>query len=199
MIDEVIQWLKLLGNIEFWVNAFEVFRGFGPAAPILLTCVESFIPVLPLVVIVTLNITACGPLFGLIYSWIGTSIGCTCVFLFFRKLVKPNLKFWIEHKEIFVKALEWVSKIDRKVLFAVAMMPFTPSVFVNMAFGLSDMHESEFLKVLISAKSVMMILISLFGNSVVAAASEPIFIILSVIILAVLWVLSKKAGKSAGL
>jgi uncharacterized membrane protein YdjX (TVP38/TMEM64 family) len=79
------------------------------------------------------------------------------------------------------------------------MMPFTPSVFVNMAFGLSDMDESEFLKVLISAKSVMMILISLFGNSVVASASEPLFIILSVIIFAVLWVLSKKVGQSTGL
>ena len=199
MIDELIEWVKVLGNIEFWVSALEIFRGFGPAAPILLTCVESFIPVLPLVAIVTLNITACGPLFGLIYSWIGTSIGCTCVFLIFRKLVKPNLKFWIERKEIFVKALKWISKTQRKVLFTVAMMPFTPSVFVNMAFGLSDMDESEFLKVLISAKSVMMILISLFGNSVVASASEPLFIILSAVIFAVLWVLSKKVGQSTGL
>lgn len=198
-MEPVKQWIELLASVEFWVNILQVFKDFGPVAPILLTAVESLIPALPLVVIVTFNITAHGTINGLLYSWIGTSIGCTLVFLFFRRCIKPNLQKWINKKPVFVRALDWVSHVNKKVLFTVAMMPFTPSVFVNMAFGLSDMNELQFLKVLISAKSVMMILISLFGTSVAASLTNPEFLILALVILVILWWLSKKVGKASGL
>ncbi|MBQ7889601.1 MAG: TVP38/TMEM64 family protein [Erysipelotrichaceae bacterium] len=199
MIELLKQWAALLTSVEFWIGVLEVFKDFGPVAPILLTCVESLIPALPLVVIVTFNVTAHGAVLGFLYSWIGTSIGCTIVFLFFRRIVKKYLQNWISRKPTFIKALRWVGSINGKALFVIAMMPFTPSVFVNLAFGLSDYDELKFLKVLISAKSIMMILLAFFGNSVASALNDPMYLILAGGILLILWWASKKVSEHNGL
>lgn len=193
------EWYALVTSVEFWIGVLEVFKDFGPAAPILLTCIESLIPALPLVVIVTFNVTAHGAVLGFLYSWIGTSIGCTIVFLFFRRIVKKHLKNWIERKPTFQKALNWVGNISGQALFVIAMMPFTPSVFVNLAFGLSDFDELRFLKILICAKSLMMILLAFFGNSVAQAFDDPKYLIVAGIILFVLWWISKKVRDRNGL
>lgn len=193
------EWYALVTSVEFWIGVLEVFKDFGPAAPILLTCIESLIPALPLVVIVTFNVTAHGAVLGFLYSWIGTSIGCTIVFLFFRRIVKKHLKNWIERKPTFQKALNWVGNISGQALFVIAMMPFTPSVFVNLAFGLSDFDELRFLKILICAKSLMMILLAFFGNSVAQAFDDPKYLIVAGIILFVLWWMSKKVRDRNGL
>ena len=81
----------------------------------------------------------------------------------------------------------------------IAMMPFTPSVFVNLAFGLSDFDELRFLKILICAKSLMMILLAFFGNSVAQAFDDPKYLIVAGIILFVLWWMSKKVRDRNGL
>lgn len=193
------EWYALVTSVKFWIGVLEVFKDFGPAAPILLTCIESLIPALPLVVIVTFNVTAHGAVLGFLYSWIGTSIGCTIVFLFFRRIVKKHLKNWIERKPTFQKALNWVGNISGRALFVIAMMPFTPSVFVNLAFGLSDFDELRFLKILICAKSLMMILLAFFGNSVAQAFDDPKYLIVAGIILFVLWWMSKKVRDRNGL
>jgi len=193
------EWYALVTSVEFWIGVLEVFKDFGPAAPILLTCIESLIPALPLVVIVTFNVTAHGAVLGFLYSWIGTSIGCTIVFLFFRRIVKKHLKNWIERNQTFQKALNWVGNISGQALFVIAMMPFTPSVFVNLAFGLSDFDELRFLKILICAKSLMMILLAFFGNSVAQAFDDPKYLIVAGIILFVLWWMSKKVRDRNGL
>lgn len=198
-MDVLMEWGALLTSVEFWIEILEIFKDFGPVAPILLTCMESLIPALPLVVIVTFNITAHGSIPGFLYSWIGTSVGCTAVFLFFRKIVKVHLQHWISTKKTFVKALNWVGRMNRRALFVLAMMPFTPSVFVNLAFGLSDYDEVKFLSTLIASKSVMMLLLLGFGNSVAASFEEPKYLILAVILLAVLWISSKIISKKNGL
>ncbi len=198
-MDVLVEWGTLLTSVEFWIEILEVFKDFGPVAPILLTCMESLIPALPLVVLVTFNITAHGSVLGFLYSWIGTSVGCMAVFLFFRRIVKVHLQQWMLSKKVFVKALNWVGRMNRKALFVLAMMPFTPSVFVNLAFGLSDYDEVKFLSTLIAAKSVMMLLLLGFGNSVAASFKEPKYLILAGILLIVLWISSKIISKKNGL
>ncbi len=199
MIQKLEEWCILFTSVEFWIGILEAFKDFGPAAPILLACVESFFPFLPLVAIVTFNITAYGSVLGFLYSWTGTSIGCTLVFLFFRKIVKVHLQTWLHANKYFDKALKWVSQVNEKTLFAVAMMPFTPSVFVNLAFGLSDFEIKRFLTVLIAAKSVMMLLLLGFGSSVAASVENPEYLALAAVILIVLWLASKSVSRKNGL
>jgi len=62
-------WLERIMTVEFWVEALSAFKDLGPLAPICLALVESLIPALPLVAIVTINISAHGAILGFLYSW----------------------------------------------------------------------------------------------------------------------------------
>ena len=91
MAMTITGWLEPLLTLEFWQQLLDSFQGLGPLAPILLAMVESFIPALPLVAIVALNIAAHGALFGFLYSWAGVAVGGSLMFLFWRRRGMPLL------------------------------------------------------------------------------------------------------------
>ena len=94
-------WLERIMTVEFWVEALSAFKDLGPLAPICLAFVESLIPALPLVAIVTINISAHGAILGFLYSWVGTTLGSLIVFLFFRRIVKRKLMPWFSRNIAF--------------------------------------------------------------------------------------------------
>lgn len=98
-MDFLQQWYKQITQIEFWQSLFDSLRLCGPAVPILMACVESFIPALPLVAIVALNVAAYGSVLGFFYSWIGSCIGCTAVFFLFRFMEKKIIGCFGEKHE----------------------------------------------------------------------------------------------------
>lgn len=192
---ELIEIINLLGTVEFWEELFHSFRILGPLAPILLALVEAFIPALPLIAIVTLNVAAHGGILGFIYSWLGSVGGSVLFFLLCRKLFKPLiLRIAGKHPAV-MKARNWVNKVNKKALFLIVIMPFTPSCFVNFAMGVSDFDGKTYIKIMASAKIVMLILLSLFGQSVVQAFENPIFIALAVILVVVLYLASRYIRK----
>lgn len=192
--------IQEIGTVEFWENLFHSFRILGPLAPILLAMIESFLPFLPMVAIVTLNVAAHGMLLGFLYSWIGAAAGSTLVFLFFRRIVKPYaLRFMGKHPTI-EKAREWVNdKVKWQALFLIMIMPFTPSSFVNFAIGVSEFDEKLYLKVMVSAKIVMLILLSLFGQSLVNAIKNPIFLFFAAALALILYLISRYINKKNNL
>lgn len=200
MKTKLFEVLQQIGTVEFWENLFQSFRILGPLAPILLTMVESLIPVLPLVAIVTLNVAAYGMVLGFLYSWIGSAVGSTLVFLFFRRVVKQYvLRFSLRHSKI-EKARNWVNgKLKWQALFFIIIMPFTPSAFVNFAIGISDFDERLYIKVMITAKIIMLILLALFGQSVVQAIKNPAFLFLAGGMALVLYLVSKYINKKNNL
>ena len=70
-------------------------------------------------------------------------------------------------------------------------MPFTPSSFVNFAIGVSDFDEKKYIRIMVTAKIIMLILLSLFGQSVVQALKNPAFIIVAGLLALVLFLISK--------
>ena len=78
-------------------------------------------------------------------------------------------------------------------------MPFTPSCFVNFAIGLSDFDEKLYIKVMVTAKIIMLIFLSLFGQSVVQAIKNPAFLLLAGVLALVLWLISKYISKKNNL
>lgn len=196
---ELLKYLKMIFTLEFWENLLYSFQILGPLAPILLAAIESVIPVLPLVAIVALNVAAHGGILGFLYSWIGTCLGCTAVFLFFRNVVKGPFSRLADRSAKVKKAREWVNRFNSTALFFLAVLPFTPSAFLNFAFGVSDFDKRGYLLTIIGAKAVMIGLLALFGQSVVEAMENPVFIILAVVLLLVLWWISKIVRKRHGL
>lgn len=182
MQHTITQWLHQLMTLEFWLTLLDRFEGLGPVAPILLAMVESFFPPLPLVAIVALNVAAHGGLLGFLYSWAGVALGGTVMFLFWRRVVKPH--FWKLAKRFqkLEKAQQWVNHFDTSSLFMLALLPFTPTSFMHLAFGISDFEEKRYLITVLLAKGVMVGMMALFGQSLVSSLKNPFYLILSVLL-----------------
>ena len=190
-----IQSVSDLFSLDFWITLFERFQAMGPLMPILLAAVESLIPPLPLFAIVTMNVASHGPVKGFIYSWVGTCIGCTCAFLFYRLAFMRLFKRFCEKHPRILKARLWVEETNTVMLFMLALMPFTPSAFLNFAFGISEFPIKVYLPTLFTAKLSMIGLLALIGQSFVSAMKNPWMILLGIALLVVTYILSKKVSK----
>ncbi len=195
MKQQLIHFYNLLSSIDFWREVLDKFRSFGIFMPIFLAALESFIPPIPLVGIVALNVAAYGPFQGILYSWIGTCIGCTGVFFFWRKLLLRFMEKEAARHEKLRKAREWVDTMSAPALFLLAMMPFTPSAFLNFAFGVSDYHAGKYLRTIYGAKSVMIVLLGLLGESLVKTVENPLFLVFFAVAFILLYYFSKKADR----
>lgn len=186
-----MEWLRQLGTLEFWLALLDRFENLGPLAPILLAMVESFFPPLPLVAIVALNVAAHGGLLGFLYSWLGVALGGGVMFLFWRRIVKRY--FWkiASRSARLEKAQQWVSRFDTASLFMLALLPFTPTAFLHLAFGISDFDERRYLITLLGAKAVMVGTMALFGHSVVSSLRNPLYLLLAVGIWSGMYAVSK--------
>ena len=188
-------WFHQLGQLEFWEGLLAGFEDLGPLVPILLAAVESFFPPLPLVAIVALNVAAHGGLLGFLYSWAGVALGGCIMFLLWRRVVKRFFWKLASRSEQLKKAQQWVSHVDTATLFMLAVLPFTPTAFLHLAFGISDFDEKRYLLTLLVGKAVMVAMMALFGQSLVSSLRNPVYLILAIAIWAGMYWVSKKLCK----
>jgi uncharacterized membrane protein YdjX (TVP38/TMEM64 family) len=109
MLKTLQDWIALVLSEKFWLDILANFHSYGPVAPIFLAMLESFIPALPLIAIVTFTIGAYGPVFGFIYAYIGSLTGSILVFLLFRRVVKPYFMHLVPQRKNLGKLMDWVS------------------------------------------------------------------------------------------
>ena len=175
-----LSWVYQLGQLDFWEGLLAGFEGLGPVAPILLAMVESFFPPLPLVAIVALNVAAHGGLPGFLYSWLGVAAGGTLMFLFWRRVVKRF--FWrvASRSARLQRAQQWVNRFDTASLFMLAILPFTPTAFMHLAFGISDMSTKHYLCTVLLGKGVMVAMMAVFGQSLVSSLKNPVYLLLAI-------------------
>ena len=88
MLDWIEQALTFMKNIdlkqvESWLQEYS---SLGLLPGILLSFIEAFLPILPLIVIVMGNAAAYGLWWGFLFSWIGVCAGAITVFWLARKL-----------------------------------------------------------------------------------------------------------------
>lgn len=195
MNGAMMTWFHQLGTLEFWETLLNSFGDLGPLAPITLAMVESFFPPLPLVAIVALNVATHGGLFGFLYSWIGVALGGSIMFLLWRRVVKRY--FWkiASRSPKLEKAQQWVNRFDTSSLFMLTLLPFTPSSFMHLAFGISDFDEKRYLITMLLGKGVMMAIMSIFGQSLVSSMRNPVYLILAVVLWGGMYFVSKKFCK----
>ena len=195
MNGAMMTWLHQLGTLEFWETLLDSFGDLGPLAPITLAMVESFFPPLPLVAIVALNVAAHGGVFGFLYSWIGVALGGSIMFLLWRRVVKRY--FWkiASRSSKLERAQQWVNRFDTSSLFMLTLLPFTPSSFMHLAFGISDFDEKRYLITMLLGKGVMMAMMSIFGQSLVSSMRNPVYLILAVVLWGGMYFVSKKFCK----
>lgn len=191
----LLEWAERLTDLDFWQALLDGFGDLGPLAPIALAMVESFFPPLPLVAIIALNVAAHGVLLGFLYSWIGVAMGGTVMFLFWRRVVKRF--FWkvASRSARLQKAQNWVNHFDTAALFMLALLPFTPTSFLHLAFGISDFNERRYLITLYGAKAIMVAMMAVFGQSLVSSLRNPVYLVLAIVIWAAMYWVSKRFCK----
>ena len=190
-----IDGIHQLGTLEFWETLLDSFEGLGPVAPILLAMVESIFPPLPLIAIVALNVAAHGGLLGFVYSWVGVAAGGTVVFLFWRRVVKRFFWKLASRSEKLKKAQQWVNRFDTSSLFMLMLLPFTPSSFMHLAFGISDFDEKRYLITMLLGKGVMVAMMAVFGQSLVSSMKNPLYLVLAVGLWVAMYAVSKRFCK----
>ena len=153
--------------------------------------VESIFPPLPLIAIVALNIAAHGGFLGFVYSWLGVAAGGTVVFLFWRRVVKCFFWKFASRSPKLEKAQQWVNRFDTSSLFMLTLLPFAPSSFMHLAFGISDFDEKRYLITMLLGKGVMVAMMALFGQSLVSAMKNPFYLVLAIAIWAGMYFASK--------
>ncbi len=199
MEQALLDWGDRLTSLEFWQGLLDGFEGLGPLVPILLAMVESFIPPLPLIAIVALNVAAHGPLLGFVYSWAGVALGGTVMFFFWRRVVKRFFRRAASRYAWFRRAERWVSGCGTSTLFMLAMLPFTPTSFLHLAFGISDFDERRYILALLAGKAVMVAMMALFGQSLTSAVENPLYLLPAVALWAGMYFASKRFCKSHNL
>lgn len=194
-MNTLMRWYTSITDISFWISFIENFKNMGPLAPILLAFLESIIPALPLIVIVSFNVTVHGAVLGFIYSWLGSFLGSTFMFLLYRKGFQKLFLKWSKDKENLVKIADYVNTHSSSILFLLASLPFTPSFLINLVYGLSKVPESFFIRTIFIAKALMIGYLSVFGHSLTQIINNPIYVVVSMIGLIVLFCISKQVSK----
>ena len=195
MHGTLLELFHQLGTLEFWEALLAGFEGLGPVAPILLAMVESFFPPLPLVAIVALHVAAHGGLLGFLYSWLGVAAGGIIMFLFWRRVVKRFFWRFATRSQKLQKAQQWVNRFDTASLFMLAVLPFTPTSFMHLAFGISDMDEKHYLCTVLLGKAVMVAMMAVFGQSLVSSLKNPVYLVLAIVLWGGMYWLSKQFCK----
>ena len=183
----MLDWLTI-DNIE---TVVEKYKLLGPFFGVFLTFIESFLPVLPLFVIVIANAGAYGLFWGFILSWLGTVAGSYAFFLLIRKFGNHRLFRKIKEQRQVKKLIQWVDIRGFTPLFVLLCLPFTPVVVVNSVVGLSNIKRQYYFLTLFISKPVMIFLMSYLGSDLRSILTNPVKIIVSVLIIVTIWGIGK--------
>ena len=184
MEEALLYWSSQITSLEFWQHLLDSFEGLGPLVPTLRARVKAVVPPLPVIAIVAPNGAAHGPVMGFLYSGCGVALGGSPMFTFWRRVVK---RFFWRHAskyEWFRRAQKWVSNCDTSALFTLAMLPFTPTSFLHLTFGISDFDGRRYILTLLAGKAVMVAMMAIFGQSLTNALENPLYLVPAV----ALWV-----------
>ncbi|MFC7679325.1 TVP38/TMEM64 family protein [Paenibacillus sp. GCM10028914] len=194
MLDWIEQAFTFMKNID--MNQVETwlqnYSRLGPLPGILLTFIEAFLPILPLIVIVMGNAAAYGLWWGFLFSWIGVCIGSITVFWIARKL-GGRLGMYIQKRMPGTQRFfHWIEEKGFTPIFILYCFPFTPSALINVASGISKVSLSTFTIAVMAGKSVMIFIIAFIGHDWQGFIHEPWKLLIALGVLWLLWLAGKK-------
>ena len=160
----------------------------------LISCfLESFLPVLPLIGIISANAIILGLLKGMIISWIGSSLGTILLFLLAIKFKDKVYTKNIKSKKI-NNIITWINKQGFKLFFIAYCCPFIPGFLVTIASALSDRDIKSFVPAMLSGKFVMFLVISYPASDIISFIKNPIKIAFFIFLVLLAWKIGNKVN-----
>lgn len=187
-MNELIELLTTEQGIE---TLFQKFEDLGFIVGFLLVFIEAFLPFLPLVVIVILNINSYGIIIGFLVSYIASVAGSYLVFLIVRNLFRQPAQRYIEKHDKLNRMLKFIDERGFTFLFILLSLPFTPSSIVNVITALSNIRRHVYLYILLASKFIMILSMTLVGYDITSFFDSPVKLILSLVFLVLLYLISK--------
>lgn len=158
--------------------------------------IESFIPALPLVAIVSANAAIFGMFKGLVISWIGSGLGTTSLFLFISRFRDIKILRRLLKNQKVDAVIEWVDKKGFSILFLAYACPFMPSCRATLASALCGKKKLiDFIPPMLAGKFIMFIIISYIAEDITGFIHSPVKIVLFIVLTLVSWVIGKKFNK----
>ena len=191
-----------INEIDIWLTNFLLSIGlWGYILSCILLMIESFLPILPLTVFVTLLFYKFGIVFGFIISYICTVAGCVVSYTLFNSRLRVRFENYIKKKN--KKKLDDIIKSIRNIKFIrlclIIALPFTPSFIVNVAAGLSNMNRRKYIIALLVGKAFLIIFWGFIGTSLINSFKNPLNLLYIVLLLVACFIVSKLVSKKEGL
>lgn len=179
-------------QVQYW---FDLFGNLGYIVGFLLPFIEAFIPILPIIVFVIVNVNAYGFIIGTLLAWMGTVAGSYIVFLFFRRLTHTRYMKKIQQRTSVQRLIHFIDRKGILPIFILMCFPFTPSALVNIVASLSHIKAHAYLTVLIASKFVMIGLVGWLGNDITTLFTSPTRLITIIIVILIVWFVGRKIEK----
>ncbi|ANK37827.1 TVP38/TMEM64 family protein [Staphylococcus equorum] len=179
-------------QVQYW---FDLFGNLGYIVGFLLPFIEAFIPILPIIVFVIVNVNAYGFIIGTLLAWMGTVAGSYIVFLFFRRLTHTRYMKKIQQRTSVQRLIHFIDRKGVLPIFILMCFPFTPSALVNIVASLSHIKAHVYLTVLIASKFVMIGLVGWLGNDITTLFTSPTRLITIIIVILIVWFVGRKIEK----
>ncbi|MGO1882145.1 MAG: TVP38/TMEM64 family protein [Staphylococcus equorum] len=179
-------------QVQYW---FDLFGNLGYIVGFLLPFIEAFIPILPIIVFVIVNVNAYVFIIGTLLAWMGTVAGSYIVFLFFRRLTHTRYMKKIQQRTSVQRLIHFIDRKGVLPIFILMCFPFTPSALVNIVASLSHIKAHAYLTVLIASKFVMIGLVGWLGNDITTLFTSPTRLITIIIVILIVWFVGRKIEK----
>lgn len=183
-----MEYIQNLLNLvqDYWLLSLTV--GF------LGTFIESFIPMLPLVAIVTANAALFKMPIGFLVSWLGSVAGTIFLFILVSKFSDNKLSKKLNNHKI-EDAINWIDKRGFKLLFIAYACPFLPACIITIASAFSKRNLTMFISAVASGKFIMFLVVSYIGHDIYGFITNPIKVILFGVLIFAAWKLGNKLNK----
>lgn len=179
-------------QVQHW---FDLFGDLGYIVGFLLPFIEAFIPILPIIVFVIVNVNAYGLLIGTLLAWLGTVIGSYIVFLIFRRLTHTKYMQKIQNRKSVQRLIHFIDRHGVIPIFILLCFPFTPSALVNIVASLSHIKAHVYLYALFASKLIMIGLIGWLGSDITTLFTNPFRLIIVILIIVLMWFIGHRIEK----
>ena len=174
---------------------FDAFGNMGYLVGFLLPFIEAFIPILPLIVFVIVNVNAYGFIIGMILAWLGTVLGSFIMFLIFRRLSNSKYMKRLKQRKSAERLIKYIDEHGVIPIFILFCFPFTPSALVNLIASVTNIKSVHYFWVLTLSKLVMISLVGWLGKDISTLFTNPLRITIVVIVVIIVWFIGRKVEK----
>ena len=152
-----------------------------------LMSIESIVPMIPLVALITINILILGKVVGFFVSWFFTILGCILSYMIFKYGFGKKFDILTEDKETINKYKKVIRNISFPTLCLIIAMPLTPAFVVNIVAGLLKIDFKKYVVALMIGKLSMVYFLGFFGISFVESIKNPILLVKVIVIMVLIY------------